>query len=178
MRGKPGEFEGLIENCVRFLERNMLMASLSRYNSTILNARRGNLNGVYDVHTNLMQYPKITQPSHIRWELAPPPDARLTSNLMKGMSALRLTNGTSEADESEPARDIVASSAPASSIFPPVPSVFSRRFAITDTHFESPESFALGIPGPDGDMHDLGSNGILNTGNPLQPELVNSSVLS
>jgi chromatin structure-remodeling complex protein RSC7 len=30
--------------------------------------RRANLAGVYDPHTNLMCYPKVTQPTHARWE--------------------------------------------------------------------------------------------------------------
>ncbi|KAF2191071.1 nuclear localization protein [Zopfia rhizophila CBS 207.26] len=45
--------------------------SASRFNSTLSAARKGNLEGIYDPHTNLMCYPKITQPTHVRWEEVP-----------------------------------------------------------------------------------------------------------
>ena len=32
-------------------------------------ARDETLEGVYDIHTNAMQYPKNTQPTHARWEV-------------------------------------------------------------------------------------------------------------
>ncbi|KAL7628390.1 chromatin structure-remodeling complex subunit RSC7 [Parahypoxylon ruwenzoriense] len=40
----------------------------SRFNAEIGAIRRLNLNGVYDVHTNMMQFPAITQPTHARFE--------------------------------------------------------------------------------------------------------------
>ncbi|KAF7918039.1 hypothetical protein BELL_0077g00220 [Botrytis elliptica] len=40
----------------------------SRFNSAISAARRQNLNGIYDPHTNIMQYPRTMQPTHARWE--------------------------------------------------------------------------------------------------------------
>ncbi|ESZ91252.1 putative Chromatin structure-remodeling complex subunit rsc7 [Sclerotinia borealis F-4128] len=40
----------------------------SRFNSAIAAARRQNLNGIYDPHTNIMQYPRTMQPTHARWE--------------------------------------------------------------------------------------------------------------
>jgi chromatin structure-remodeling complex protein RSC7 len=43
----------------------------SRFNSNLTALRRANLEGVYDPHTNLMCYPKVTQPTHARWEEAP-----------------------------------------------------------------------------------------------------------
>ena len=149
----------------------------SRYNSSILSARFENLEGLYDVHTNAMQYPKITQPSHARWERQPPPDSKLTNKLMKDMSTLCLTNGTNEDDESESTQGD-ANSTGNSSIFSPVPSILSRRFAIADIHFETPESCTLGIPGPDGDVHDVGANGVISAANPQYPEIMSSNVLA
>lgn len=45
--------------------------SASRFNSSISAIRKANLQGIYDPHTNLMCYPKITQPTHARWEEVP-----------------------------------------------------------------------------------------------------------
>ena len=51
---------------------SLLYASLtivsSRFNSTLIGARRANLNGVYNIHTNFMFYPAIMQPTHARIE--------------------------------------------------------------------------------------------------------------
>jgi chromatin structure-remodeling complex protein RSC7 len=132
---------------------------------------------VYDVHTNVMQYPKIMQPTHARWEALPPSDFKPSSQLTEGMSTLRLTNGTDGTDEiSAHEPEIAADSA--SSIFHPVPSVFTRRFAITDIHYETPESSTLGVPGPDGDVHDIGNNGLISMADPQHPEFVSAAVLA
>lgn len=40
----------------------------SRFNSVLAHNRLGNLRGVYDIHTNSMQYPKTMQPTHARFE--------------------------------------------------------------------------------------------------------------
>ncbi|KAI5926262.1 chromatin remodelling complex Rsc7/Swp82 subunit-domain-containing protein [Camillea tinctor] len=40
----------------------------SRFNAEIGAIRRQNLSGVYDIHTNMLQYPAITQPTHARIE--------------------------------------------------------------------------------------------------------------
>lgn len=40
----------------------------SRFNSTLRAARDDNREGVYDIHTNTMQWPKHLQPTHARWE--------------------------------------------------------------------------------------------------------------
>ena len=41
---------------------------ISRFNSSMAAMRRRNLNGIYDPHTNQMQYPRTMQPTHARWE--------------------------------------------------------------------------------------------------------------
>lgn len=127
-------------------EKQLLTFLSSRFNSSILSARRENLEGVYDIHTNVMQYPKIMQPTHARWERLPPSDPGLTSKLTKGMSTLRLTNGTSDGEPTTngDVHDVPSSkegkgaTSTHSTIFPAVPSVFTRRFAIHDVHYESP----------------------------------------
>ncbi|KAF2473234.1 nuclear localization protein [Lindgomyces ingoldianus] len=43
----------------------------SRFNSSLSALRKANMAGVYEPHTNLMCYPKITQPTHARWEEIP-----------------------------------------------------------------------------------------------------------
>jgi chromatin structure-remodeling complex protein RSC7 len=40
----------------------------SRFNGTLANARKANFDGIYDVHTNAVLYPKDMQSTHGRWE--------------------------------------------------------------------------------------------------------------
>lgn len=47
---------------------SVLLTCSSRFNSNLSAIRRANMEGVYDPHTNLMCYPKVTQPTHARWE--------------------------------------------------------------------------------------------------------------
>lgn len=133
-----------------------------------------------------MQYPKIMQPSHARWERVPPPDDGKKSNkLVEDMSTLHLTNGTTpKADDDNDMVDddaekkVPQATAAPSSILPPVPTVSTRRLAITDVYYESPESSTLGRPGLDGDVHDVGTNGVISMANPLHPEFVSAEVLA
>ncbi|KAF2747997.1 nuclear localization protein-like protein NPL6 [Sporormia fimetaria CBS 119925] len=50
-------------------------SAASRFNSSLSALRKANMQGIYDPHTNLMCYPKITQPSHARWEEVPPSES-------------------------------------------------------------------------------------------------------
>ncbi|EAW08093.1 chromatin structure-remodeling complex subunit RSC7 [Aspergillus clavatus NRRL 1] len=162
----------------------------STFNSVILNARRANLDGIYDIHTNAIHYPKVMQPSHARWERVPPPDPRIAARLAKGLSTLSLTNGTDEAEappqaEEEQARGEAAEPStedptiePAESIFSAIPAGLSRRFAIHDTVFETPPYSNMGIPGPDGDVYDLGANGLISAANSQHPEFVSPEILA
>lgn len=43
----------------------------SRFNSSLSALRKANLQGIYDPHTNLMCYPRTTQPTHAKWEEVP-----------------------------------------------------------------------------------------------------------
>jgi chromatin structure-remodeling complex protein RSC7 len=51
----------------------------SRFNSSLSSLRKANLQGIYDPHTNMMCYPKITQPTHARWEEVPPAESDVPS---------------------------------------------------------------------------------------------------
>ncbi|KAF6225701.1 hypothetical protein HO133_009701 [Letharia lupina] len=107
----------------------------SRFNSSLAAQRRHNLNGVYDVHTNVMQYPKIMQPTHARWEqVLPTSPTPRTSQTAADQINGHLSDGR------EPA---------ANTIFPDIAPVFTRNFMISDTYFETPPASVLGYPGPD-----------------------------
>ena len=64
------------------------------------------------------------------------------------------------------------------SIFSSIPSALSRRFAIHDVVYESPQYSNQGVPGADGDAHDLGTNGLLSNLNPLHPEFATPEILA
>ena len=113
----------------------------SSFNSKLAEMRRQNLQGTYDSHTNVMQYPKIMQPTHGRWEELPKAPA----------SSVPLLYSHHE----EPVHR-----SSADSMFPDVDAVFSRNFAITDTYYVSPPYSGLGIPGPDGLAMDVGPGGL------------------
>ncbi|KAK4103441.1 hypothetical protein N658DRAFT_505141 [Parathielavia hyrcaniae] len=85
----------------------------SQFNSILSAVRRANLHGVYDIHTNQMQYPRIMQPTHVRIEQV------------------------ADADEHDPSSSSSSTSAPTTAFTPIRPSV-SRNFLIMDTHLETP----------------------------------------
>ncbi|CAL5867616.1 uncharacterized protein PFLUO_LOCUS1835 [Penicillium psychrofluorescens] len=157
----------------------------SGFNARLATMRRANLGGIYDVHTNIIQTPKIMQPSHVRWERLPPPDPRAPGQLMKDMSSLSLTNGTATPQESTEATHQHQESTPTTeegpeqtqTIFPSIPASLARRFVIHDIHYESPPVSNMGIPGPDGDVHDLGANGMITAADPQHPEFMSADVL-
>ncbi|KAK2765608.1 hypothetical protein FQN54_008462 [Arachnomyces sp. PD_36] len=139
----------------------------SRFNSTLSTSRKENMQGTYDIHTNMMQFPRITQPTHARWEPVPPPDEPTAEDLTNDFPTLHLTNGTSKAISNQPANE--SSRPPSSSrsstptppdtIFTPIPPIYSRNFTIHDIHYETPANTSLGLPGPDGDALELGFGG-------------------
>ncbi|KAH8732238.1 chromatin remodelling complex Rsc7/Swp82 subunit-domain-containing protein [Phaeosphaeriaceae sp. PMI808] len=89
----------------------------SRFNSNLSALRKANLEGVYDPHTNLMCYPKVTQPTHARWEEVP----------------------AAETD---------------------VPPLVREKYLVIDSHFQQPPFAGLGLPGPDANFIDVGTNGL------------------
>lgn len=123
--------------------------------------------GQYEVHTNLMHYPRNMQPTRARWEPLPPPEEDEKTQARLVDSAARvLDNGDTPAPsrgEDEKQTTLPSSS---STIFPPVPAVFSRNLAIHDIYYESPESQSYGLPLPAPDVQaetvDRGSSGLIS----------------
>lgn len=142
----------------------------SRFNSALALQRRHSLNGVYDVHTNIMQYPKIMQPTHARWQQVlptspasrTPPTAadHINGNLPDGPNG---TIGHSDGRESA-----------ADTIFPDISPVFTRNFMISDTYYETPPASVLGYPGPDEEILDVGPGGLTRVPEHLLAELPES----
>lgn len=117
-------------------------------------------------------YPKIMQPTHAKWEefsAAVVPESKFdtTPNRRLANGVTEMTNGMSEVN-----LDHTASTGPqASSIFSAVPPVISRNFLITDACFTSASLAGLGVPGPDGDYHDIGPNGLPDVSADMLAEL-------
>ena len=133
--------------------------------------RKANLDGVYDTNTNLMFYPKITQPTHARWEQIAPPSLsltqttshkQLTNGLPNGDS--HLSNGITTNHETEHDK---------STIFTPIPSVISNNFTVLDTVYSAPPISGAGYPGPDGHVEDFtsGPNGLSSVPDDVLDEL-------
>lgn len=101
-----------------------------------------------------MFYPKIMQPTHVKWEEIPPASAS-NSYLTNGH-----TNGTLTNRDATLGPATSSTAVPSDTIFPPIPPVVARNFLITDLSYEAPPHANLGIPGPDGDVEDLGPNGL------------------
>jgi chromatin structure-remodeling complex protein RSC7 len=108
-----------------------------------------------------MQYPKTMQASHARWEKAPDLEADLTKAMLNG----------SLNDHEPDAEDLPGPDAQAASIFTPVKPIHSRHFLVVDTLYENPMSSQLGVPGPDGDAHDIGFNGLASIPDDIRNEL-------
>ncbi|KAL8682107.1 MAG: hypothetical protein Q9186_001812 [Xanthomendoza sp. 1 TL-2023] len=113
----------------------LIQGTFSRFNASIAAIRRINLEGVYDPHTNTLQYPKIMQPTHAQWQESTVPQHSHSSE------QIRLVD----------------------SQLPEVPAVLERNFLISDTYFASPPISSLGNPGPDGDIVDVGPPGLVAT---------------
>lgn len=106
----------------------------SRFNSVLASIRKETLPGVYDIHTNTMQYPSIVQPTHARWERADiETDLKAITNGMNGHSI-----GSKEL-----------------TILPKLEAVYARNFRIHDLCLESAPDSSLGLPGLDADPTSL-----------------------
>ncbi|KAI1172903.1 hypothetical protein F4777DRAFT_559891 [Nemania sp. FL0916] len=80
----------------------------SRFNADLAAVRRMNMAGIYDVHTNTIQYPAIMQPTHARIE-----------------QVVRPSSPTATDDNDNPR-------------FPPLDPKISRNFTVMDTYMETP----------------------------------------
>ena len=125
----------------------------SRFNSSLAASRRHNLNGVYDVHTNVMQYPKIMQPTHAKLEQVPPEAPMLKyPTATNGEANSEQVNGTGpSANEQDLTTD---------TIFPELPASYTRNFMVTDTYYKGPATSTFGYPGPEGSVVDVGPPGL------------------
>ncbi|KAL1958228.1 hypothetical protein VTO42DRAFT_4736 [Malbranchea cinnamomea] len=157
----------------------------SRFNSSLVSSRLENLDGVYDIHTNIMMYPKIMQPTHARWEPVELPESDDSTRRRLLDSASSVLNRT-DADGDTPMENTkdgsrnstkkkgsdssqLKPSTLSSTIFPPVPAIFSRNFSIHDIHYESAPDSTLGNPGLGGHMHDIGHNGLIELSDEGKP---------
>lgn len=122
----------------------------ARFNAALGTQRKRIWNGIYDPHTNVMQYPKSMQPTHARWE-------QINDN--ENTDTKLLTNGHTDDHEEAP------------SIFTPVKPIYSKNFMIVDTVYESAPASNVGVPGPDGDAYDLGFNGLSSVPDDILAEL-------
>ncbi|KAG9241130.1 chromatin remodelling complex Rsc7/Swp82 subunit-domain-containing protein [Calycina marina] len=114
----------------------------SNFNSKLAARRRTNNKGVYDVHTNTMQYPRDMQPSHAKFIQIN--DYEVEDEIKK----LR-------AEGIDATHDKIAGI-----MFPPVDPALSRNYLIIDTVMERPPSFHYDTPGPEGVGIDLSFNGL------------------
>ncbi|KAK7512544.1 nuclear localization protein-like protein NPL6 [Phyllosticta citriasiana] len=134
--------------------------SASRFNSILVEARRLNLAGAYDPHTNQLHFPKIMQPTHARWEQLLVENGEAVqedvSNQTNGVNGINGTNHVQKA---------------LGSTFGKIPPVVSRNFLVVDTHFQSAPMTGLGVPGPDGDFRDVGINGLPEPSEDILEEL-------
>ncbi|KAI5308179.1 hypothetical protein KEM55_006356 [Ascosphaera atra] len=154
----PGRFEGRRRRVVVTGGNWMVehARAASDLNSRLAAMRAAANNGQYDVHTNLMQYPKNMQPTHVRWETIPPPEAdedAQHAKLIESASRLALDQPEQDNEGATPApttnqqQPSTPPRAKHNTIFPPVPSAFSRTFSIHDIHYEGTPSTAYGLPG-------------------------------
>lgn len=90
----------------------------SRFNSTLKIARDENANGVYDIHTNVMQWPSHLQPTHARWEAV-----------------------TGEENEGD------SQSGESNSVFSKLLPIYARSFRIHDLYCESRPDTSFNDPG-------------------------------
>jgi chromatin structure-remodeling complex protein RSC7 len=105
----------------------------SRFNSLLQTARKENNAGIYEVHTNIMHYPAIMQPTHAYWEAIEPEPST------NGLAKLAITNGTTPSSPTE-------EEATEPSIFPNPPAIYTRNFLITDTLLTAPKHTSLTLP--------------------------------
>lgn len=118
-----------------------------------------------------MQYPKIMQPTHARWEELPAPSAASRALRLSGNGADgALVDGAVNHDRDDETVN-GDHEQEAETIFPPVRPLYSRNFLIVDTHFVGPSMSDLGVPGPDGDVVDVEHRGLTDVPDDVRSEL-------
>lgn len=104
-----------------------------------------------------MQYPKIMQPTHARWEqllptLVPSKFSQRRLAQEGNASGMDQLSGGEDQTKNE--------TAVTDTMFPEVPPVFSRNFMIADVRYVSPPLSGLGYPGPDHETIDIDTGGL------------------
>ena len=99
-----------------------------------------------------MQYPKIMQPTHARWECVPLLSAEPLVSHDEAENAGDLMNGILAKSR--------GSAQQHDTIFPKVPDVYTRKFMVSDTYYETAPTSTFGYPGPDEAMLDVGPLGL------------------
>jgi chromatin structure-remodeling complex protein RSC7 len=126
----------------------------SAFNSQLTQMRKEALNGVYNIHTNVMEYPKHMQPTHARWE--PVLNASMGSLSLNAQSN-GIANGevvSVDKNNDTPKKR--------SAVFPELDPVYAKNFMIHDIYYESAPYSNMGVPGPDGDEYDILPNSLSN----------------
>ena len=147
-----------------FLIEQMLI-NPSRFNSGMTANRRRNLEGTYEPHSNFTHYPKIMQPTHVRWERVPTPLATedslvaytngQDSSLKMGADAkLRKVGFNGGTTSTGTVHRTLGSQHDGLDPF------VRRNYMVMDTRYTGPPISNLGVPGPDGDEYDIGPNGV------------------
>jgi chromatin structure-remodeling complex protein RSC7 len=113
-----------------------MLTGHSRFNTMLAGIRKDTLPGMYDIHTNTMQYPSIAQPTHARWERV---------DVESNMKAI--TNGMN-------GHNINSNEV---TVMPKLESVYGRNIRIHDLCLESAPDSSLGPPGLDEDPTSLTS---------------------
>ncbi|KAJ6020989.1 Chromatin-remodelling complex RSC SWI/SNF subunit Rsc7/Swp82 [Penicillium herquei] len=152
------------------------------FNSRLSQMRKTNMGGVYEVHTNVMQYPQITQPTHVRYEHVPPPSIDPRENLMGGLSSLNLAPGPATTEDAGSPSNNESSTIPSdttqSTIFSPVPKSVSDNYMVQDIIFEAPPYSNMGIPGPAGDLAAYPRPNGLTSFGASHPEFMTPEILA
>lgn len=95
------------------------------------------------------------QPTHVRWEQLPTNTEQ--HEPAEGQTADASTNIVApQLGFVDSPNDTNASV----TIFPDLAPGVTRNFVVTDTYYEGPPMSGLGIPGPDGDIMDVGPLGL------------------
>ena len=140
----------------------------SRFNTSLARQRRQNLHGLYDTQTNVMQYPKIMQATHVRWKQSPPCSKCLAPSSLNIAHEGRSFVNKNDADVSGKGSDGQSGD---ETIFSEVGPVISRNFMVADIYYVSPPVRGLGYPGPEEDVSDVGPGGLLQVPRCVRAEL-------
>ena len=111
-----------------------------------------------------MQYPKITQPTHARWEQVPSESIAVhTMQVGASDQANFVRNEANQVNGSADVRE--------RTIFTQVPAVYTNKFMVTDMCYEAAPTSTLGYPGPDEALIDVDAAGLMHVPEEVVAEL-------